>query len=192
MPSWAGGRGPARPMMVGWPETRRSCGPAHGWGCADGGRLARRFTESSIARVGGALRGTASLVSPSEFPAAVARVTRRGGPGPPLGLAARWVSESKLRGPQGLASCGRLSASPSEEWPNWVVPTFTCWRLGHFGLPRVGPSYLLEGLDRIKRRLQPMLSAEASGCRESWPGRLTSSPRALPLRRVQGGVELGP
>ena len=27
-------------------------------------------------------------------------VTRRGGPGPPLGLAARWVSESKLRGPQ--------------------------------------------------------------------------------------------
>ena len=71
-----------------------------------------------------------------ELPAAVVRVTRRGGPGPPLGLAARWVSKSNLRGPQGLASCGRLSASPSEEWPNWVEPTFTCRRLGHFGLPR--------------------------------------------------------
>ena len=98
--------------------------------------------------MGGALRGTASLVSPSELPAAVVRVTRRGGPGPPLGLAARWVSESNLRGPQGLASCGRLSASPSEEQQNWVEPTFTCRRLGHFELPRVGPSYLLEGLDQ--------------------------------------------
>ena len=131
--------------MVGWPETRRSGGRAHDWGYVDGGRLARRFTESSIVRVVGAVRGTASLVIPSELPAAVVGVTRRGGPGPPLGLAARCVSNSNLRGPQGLASCGRLSASPSEEWPNWVEPTFTCLRLGHFGLPLVGPSYLLEG-----------------------------------------------
>ena len=91
------------------------------------------------------LRGTASLVIPSELPAAVVGVTRRGGPGPPLGLGARWVSESNLRGPQWLASCGRLSASPSEEWPTRSGPAFTCRRLGHFGLPRVGPSYLLEG-----------------------------------------------
>ena len=55
---------------------------------------------SSIVRVGGALRGTATLVIPSELPAAVVRVTRRGGPGPPLRLGARWVSESNLRGPQ--------------------------------------------------------------------------------------------
>ena len=34
------------------------------------GRLARRFTESSIIRIGGGVRGTASLVSPSELPAA--------------------------------------------------------------------------------------------------------------------------
>ena len=37
-----------------------------------------------------------------------------------------------------------------------------------------------------------MLSTEASGCRESGPGRLASSPRVLPLRRIQGGVGLGP
>ena len=122
-------------------------GRAHDWGYVDRGRLARRFTESSIVRVDGALRGTASLVIPSELPAAVVGVTRRGGPGPPLGLGARWVSESNLRGPQWLASCGRLSASPSEEWPTRSGPAFTCRRLGHhdFGLPRVGPSYLLEG-----------------------------------------------
>ena len=37
-----------------------------------------------------------------------------------------------------------------------------------------------------------MLSTEASVCRGSGPGRLASSPRVLPLRREQGGVELGP
>jgi hypothetical protein len=60
------------------------------------------------------MRGTASLVSPSELPAAGVQVAPGVGPGPPLRLEARWVSESNLRGPQGLASCGRLSASPSE------------------------------------------------------------------------------
>ena len=38
----------------------------------------------------------------------------RRGSGPAVEAGARWVSESNLRGPQGLTSCGRLSASPSE------------------------------------------------------------------------------
>ena len=40
--------GPAHPVMVGWPETRRSGGRARDWVYVDGGRLARRFTESSV------------------------------------------------------------------------------------------------------------------------------------------------
>ena len=48
----------------------------------------------------GALRGTASLVIPSELPAAASGSRAAGGPGPQLGLEARWVSESNLRGPQ--------------------------------------------------------------------------------------------
>ena len=55
------------------------------------GRLARRFTESSIIRIGGGVRGTASLVSPSELPTAGSSYARRGsGPaveaGGPLGI----------------------------------------------------------------------------------------------------------
>ena len=78
------------------------------------GRLARRFTESSIIRIW--RRCAWYCVLGVSF-----RVTRRGvrvtpgvGPGLPLRLGARWVSESNLRGPQGLTSCGRLNASPSE------------------------------------------------------------------------------
>ena len=80
--------------------------------------LARRFTESSVVRVVGAMLGTASLVNPSESPAAASEPshTPREGRARCLVLAARWVSESKLRGLRWLASCGRLSAAPGDDW----------------------------------------------------------------------------
>ena len=49
------------------------------------GRLARRFTESSVVRVVGAMHGTASLMNPSESPASASGSHVAGGPGPLFG-----------------------------------------------------------------------------------------------------------
>ena len=99
------------------------------------------------------MRGTASLVSPSELPAAMVRVTSRGGPGPPLGLAARLGIRVQPERSSGTCILWAVSASPSEVWPSWVGPTFTCRRLSHFGLPRAGPSYLLEGIGPVQEEV---------------------------------------
>ena len=95
--------------------------------------------------MGGALRGTASLVIPSELPAAVVggHAPRGSGPaseaGGPLGIRVQPERPSVaciLWAVERLAERGVADS---------VGPTFTCRRLGHFGSPRVGPSYLLEG-----------------------------------------------
>ena len=113
MPSRAGWPEPGPPGDGRMAQTRRS-GGRHRTEDVSVGRLARRFTESSIIRIWRRCAWYCVLGVSFRVTHRGVRVTPGVGPGLPLRLGARWVSESNLRGPQGLTSCGRLNASPSE------------------------------------------------------------------------------